>query len=97
MPRAIYFHDTKPEFYLDNGDVLHGYGVDLVTGKVLGSHYCGSGCSTIHHRAEQLSSGAQAPNGRALMFVHEYWNGKNMSWTVTVVSPNIQREIGGCD
>lgn len=93
LPRSIEFHDSKPAFCLNDGDTLQGYGIDIETGQILGSHYCGSTDTALHHLAEQFSEGAEVPGNKALVFVQEYWNGRNMSWNVTVVSPNVQKEI----
>src|SRR5512138_2622781 len=93
LPKSVEFHDSKPAFYLNDGDTLQGYGIDIETGQILGSHYCGSTDTALHHTTEQFSEGAEAPMNKALVFVREYWNGRNMSWNVTVVSPNVQKEI----
>ena len=93
LPSTIYFTESKPSFALSDGDVLHAYGVNLKTGEITGERYCGSGDSVMLH-PEQHSEGGEAPSGFALVFVHCYWNGKNMSWAATVVSKDMVRQIG---
>jgi hypothetical protein len=94
LPSGISFHDVKPAFHLNDGDTLTAYGVEL-SGKVRGSHYCGSAESVLNHLSDQFSEGAQAPENHAIIFMRTYWNGRNTSWDLTVVSPNITKEIGG--
>ena len=92
-PSSLSFTDVKPAFYLNDGGTLRAYGVDLQTGKITGERYCGSADTAIHH-PEQFNETATSPDNHALMFIETYWNGKNTSWSITLVSPNLQKQIG---
>lgn len=94
LPQSVTFRETKPAFYLNDGDTLHAYLVDLNKGEVVGSVYCGSSDTAIHHGKEQFSEGQTGQDGFAVFFVETYYagNGKT-AWAVTVVSPNIQKQI----
>jgi len=83
-PQCVTIVETKPAFYLGDGDCLLAYGIDLVSEKVGRSHFCGSGDCAINYPEQQVT-GIKAPANKALMFVHSYWNGRNTSWTITVV------------
>ena len=86
LPYDVTFAKTKPQFFLgDNGDTLTAYGADLASGEILGEKYCGSADTILNHFTEQQGEGIEAPSGKAMIFVHSYWNGRNHSWSVTVV------------
>jgi len=94
LPSGVSFVTKKPTFYLgDNGDTLHAYGADLETGAITGEKYCGSADTVLNHFAEQQSEGLEAPEGKAMIFVHSYWNGRNHSWSVTIVSKNFTPQV----
>jgi len=94
-PSAIEFLETKPKFYLNDGDTLHCYGVDLETSEITGERYCGSSDTAYMHREEQFGEGHTAPNNKALLFIQSYYNGRNMSWEVTLISSNLVRQLKG--
>ena len=91
-PRRVEFCAAKPCFYLDDGQTLKAFAVDLNQGEIIGERYCGSGCSTMNH-PEQMSQGEKVKEGFALAFVETYWNGRNMSWNLWIVSDSIQKQI----
>ena len=94
LPYDVTFTNKKPQFCLgDNGDTLTAYGVDLASGTVTGEKYCGCADTILNHFAEQQVEGLQAPDGKAMVFVHSYWNGRNHSWNVTVVSNNFVPQV----
>lgn len=91
-PLFLYFMKSSPSFAVDDGGGLFAAPVDLVSGKLLRDwSYHGSGNSTINY-LEQTSEGATAPENKAIIFI-EYSHGYS-SWTVTVVSPNITKQLG---
>jgi hypothetical protein len=91
-PRWIEFVAVKPEFHLNDGDTLDALAVDLVTGTIQGQRYCGSGDTAINH-PEQFDATYKAPQDKGMLFIRAYWNGRNTSWTVTVVSENVPKQI----
>lgn len=93
LPHSIDLTETKPSFGLNDGGTLDSYAVDLKTGEILSNHYCGSADSAVHHKVEQFSEGHTPPDNTAIVFIETCWNGRNTSWFVTVVSPNIVRQI----
>lgn len=92
-PKRVYLKSEKPKFYLDRGDVLYAFGVNLKTEEITGYKYCGSEDSTYMHYSEQLGENGSPEDGFAVFFVTNYWNGKNRSWDLTIVSPNITQQI----
>lgn len=93
LPSSVTITNVKPSFHLSDGDTLHAYGADLAANAITGQVYCGSGDTTMHHAAQQLGEGQSAPDGKALIMVHSYWNGRNHSWAVTVVSNNFVPQL----
>lgn len=93
LPFSVHLTDIKPAFYLNDGGMLRCYAVDLSSGQVLGERYCGSADSAIHH-PEQFNETAQAPENHALFFVETYPSSGNHPWVLTVVSPNITKQLG---
>lgn len=93
LPRSVKFVETKPKFYLNDGGTLKAYAVDLVAGRIVAEHFCGSSDTVMNHAGEQLGEGDQAPHNGALVFVETYWNGRNTSWSVTVVSNQITKQV----
>lgn len=94
LPSGVQFRKQKPQFCLgDNGDTLHAYGADISTGEITGEVYCGSADTILNHFHQQQSEGLEAPEGKAIIFVHSYWNGRNHSWSVTVVSNNFVAQV----
>jgi hypothetical protein len=92
VPNRVEFHKVKPEFHLSDGDCLDAIAVDLTTGVIEGSRYCGSGCSAINH-PEQFDNTYKAPDNKALIFIKSYWNGRNSSWVLYVVTSNVPEQI----
>ena len=93
-PSTVHFHNTKPEFYLNDGETLKLYLIDLEKQEIEGEYYCGSGDTAINHKREQFSSGLHCKAGFAYFFITKYWNGKNSSWDITVVSDSLTGQIG---
>jgi len=91
-PMSVSIVEVKPVFYVDDGGGLFCYAVNLETGAILGERYCGSGNSSINH-PEQFDATAKAPDNHALIFIERYQSSGNCPWTVTVVSPNMTRQI----
>jgi len=87
-PRRINFHAVKPAFYLNDGDTLRFLSVNLTEQTILGEHYAGSSDTSIHHAGEQFGEGGKAP-GDAVVAITHYWNGKNMSWSLAVISSHL--------
>jgi hypothetical protein len=92
FPMALFVHETKPQFALNDGELLDGYVVDLVAKKELASKYMGSADTVYHHRAEQLSEGAQTPVNIVAIFITRIPGGPKMAWTVDVVG-NLQTKL----
>jgi hypothetical protein len=92
-PKRVYFHEEKPSFALSSGDTLHAFGVNLKEATITGKKYCGSEDSAFMHQKEQFGEGGCPEDGQALCFVHAYWNGRNHSWTITVVSKNFTKQL----
>jgi len=92
-PSMITFTAVKPKFCLDDGTTLHVYPVNLETCEIGEPRYCGC-YDTIFNHPEQLNETATAPDNRAMMFIEKYWNGRNTSWSLTMVSPNIPKQVG---
>ncbi len=93
-PSSVSFVDKKPAFYVNDGGTLHGYVVDLETGKVLHEKYCGSGDTVMCHLGDMFAVGQQAAGNIAVMYVETAWNGRNHSWFLTVVSSCLTKQIG---
>lgn len=93
LPTSVAFYNAAPGFHLNDGSTLTAYAVNLETGE-MNERYCGSGCTSINH-PEQFISGYVPPEGCAMIFVERYWNGRNMSWNLVVVSRNIQACLDG--
>lgn len=86
LPYSIIHSTKKPSFGLNDGGTLHCYLVDLTTMEVAAEHYGGSADTILNHKKEQLSEGATPPEDLAYLFIETSWNGRNMSWFVTVVT-----------
>lgn len=93
LPRAVHFYREKPKFWLNDGQTLDAHAVDLVAGEQTGEVYCGSGDTAVMHRDQQLGEGGAPADGQALIFVETHWNGRNMSWTLHVVTPSFARQV----
>lgn len=93
LPTYVTFKTAKPSFALSDGDTLSAYAVNLATGEISREKYCGSGDSYLHHRKEQDSEGFVPPKGTALLFIQTYWNGRNTSWNLYVVSEELTKQI----
>jgi hypothetical protein len=91
-PRHITFYAAKPSYYLNDGDTLRFLAVSVAEQKILAEHYAGSSDTAYWHQGEQLSEGSKAPGDAVLAIVH-YWNGKNMSWTIDVISSHLTPTI----
>jgi hypothetical protein len=94
LPHSITFTDKKPSFALDDSGTLNAYAFEIATGKLLGEKYCGSNASIMNMSQYILGEGATAPDQCALVFIETMWNGRNMSWFVTVVSDNVTKQVG---
>jgi len=92
LPSSVAFARQKPTFYLNDGGTLDSYAVNLATGEVLGERYCGSQDTACNH-PEQFAGFDATPQDHALVFVETFCNGKNTSWMLTVVSPNVPAQI----
>lgn len=86
---GIDFVSAKPKFHLNDGTGLYFLMVDLRTGETLKSVYGGSGMSTINFTKEQLSEGYTPEEGYALVCIEI----EGRSWSVTVVSDNLVRQL----
>lgn len=94
VPSAIEFHSEKPTFNLHDFETMTAYAVNIETGEVLSSIYCGSGLSTINHRAEQLGEGFKAPKGHALIFLTQsHGGGGNTAYYLDIVTDHITPQI----
>jgi len=91
VPYGVNFHTVKPEMYLGDYDTLTAYLVDLSTGKVINSHYCGSFDTAINH-SEQGARGAVA-RGYAVLMVTVTGGGGNLSWYLNVISSDLVSQI----
>lgn len=94
VPSWVTFCEQKPSFAVDDNGTLRAYAVNLESGQILNERYCGSGESAINHLDEQFNETATAPFNHALVFVETFWNGRNHSWSVTVVSKNVTKQVG---
>ena len=93
LPTYVDFKAAKPSFCLNDGDTLHAYAVDLVTNEITNNKYCGSNDSAYMHQQEQFAEGHTAPENKAFLFISKYWNGKNTSWDLTIISSNYKAQI----
>lgn len=93
LPMSVDFKESKPKFYLDNGDMLRAYAFDL-EGNLLGEAYCGSGDTVMHHAGVQLGEGQAAPKGVIVAFINTYASSQNHPWSLTIVSSDLQKQIG---
>jgi hypothetical protein len=94
LPFQVEFVESKPKFYLDNGDMLKAYAFDL-EGNLLGEAYCGSGDTVMHHSGAQLGEGQKAPEGTIVAFVNTYASSQNHPWVLTIVSNDLQKQLVG--
>jgi hypothetical protein len=92
VPFSITFTDSKPQFYLDNGDMLKAYAFDM-QGNLLGEAYCGSGDTVLHHAGVQLGEGQKAPQGVIVAFVNTYASSSNHPWSLTIVTNELIKQI----
>ena len=90
LPTLVHFTDKKP--MMPANGTQWAYAVNLQTATVTNERYCGSSLSTMHH-PEQLEEGFCPPTGYALIFVEASWNGRNLSWVVTVVSQDLIKQL----
>ena len=93
IPSAVTLTETKPQFHLDDSATLKAFVLDLAKGEIVASHYCGSYDTILHHKEEQLGEGQKASEGMAVCFLETYYNGRNTSWELTVVSSNLTKQI----
>jgi hypothetical protein len=93
LPSVVRFTETKPQFHLGAGSLLYAYVIDIASGKVLADKYCGSCDSVIHYGNEHFSEGQRSQSGIAVMYVESYYNGRNHSWDLTVISEDICKQI----
>lgn len=91
VPYGVNFHTVKPKMYLGDYDTLTAYLVDLSTGQVVNSHYCGSFDSALNH-SEQGARGAVA-HGFAVLMVTVTGSGGNLSWYLDVISSDLVSQI----
>jgi hypothetical protein len=92
-PMSVNFSETKPKFYLDNGDMLRAYLVDIETSQVLAEAYCGSGDTVLFHAGVQLGEGQRVPDGQAILFVNTYASSQKHPWFLYVVTNNFQKQV----
>lgn len=85
-PRGVTIYREKPAYYLNDGDTLHFFNVDLAEGKILDRHFGGSADTAINHAREQFAEGVRAIEQDAVLIIRYFWNGKNMSWTIDVIT-----------
>lgn len=90
-PYSVTLATKKPSFALNDGGTLHCYLLDLTDMSVLAEHYGGSNDSIINHTREQLSEGATPPEDFGYLFIETYWNGRNMGWFATLVTPHKEK------
>lgn len=90
-PRRVGFYSEKPAYYLNDGDVLDFYAVNIEAQTIVGHHFAGSADSAINH-PEQFTMG-QKVTGDAVLAVVSYWNGRNTSWTIDVISSNYVKQL----
>lgn len=94
LPSSVTFSKIKPQFCLNDGDLLSYVPVNLTTGEVGEERYGGCNDTIMHHIPEQLGEGAiNMPRDAAIVFVENYWNGRNRSWRLTVVSDSVIGQI----
>ncbi|RYF12825.1 MAG: hypothetical protein EOO40_00240 [Deltaproteobacteria bacterium] len=93
LPGAVYVVREKPKFYLDDGGTLRAYGLDIAAGKLTGEKYLGCADTAINNMAGQFTEGHHAPAGHAMLFVESFWNGRNHSWTLTIVTDAVAQQI----
>nr|BFD64814.1 hypothetical protein BdHM001_34950 [Bdellovibrio sp. HM001] len=86
LPRVVHIVNSKPSFAVNDNGSLTAYRANLNTLEIEDSHYCGSGDSTLNNLEAQLSVGGVPQRGNIVMFCETYWNGRNHSWTLTVVA-----------
>lgn len=88
-PRRVSLYTAKPAYYLNDGDTLHFYRVDVVKGTIEARQYGGSAESAIHH-PEQFAEGQQpSPLVDAVLAVRTYWGGSQTFWEVDVISLHV--------
>lgn len=91
-PRRVTFYGAKPAYYLNDGDTLHFYRVDVVTGTITGYHYAGSAESAVNNGPAQFSEG-QVPDPMvdAVLAVRKYWGGNQTFWEIDVISQHVNQ------
>jgi hypothetical protein len=92
FPMAIFVHESKPQFSLNDGELLDGYAVDINTQKEVTKRYMGSGDTTYLHHKEQLSEGMTTPEHIIAIFVTRIPSQGKLAWTVDVVG-KIQKQV----
>lgn len=95
-PRRVTLYTSKPVYYLNDGDTLHFYRADVVTGELIAHRYGGSADSAAHHAVEQFSAG-QTPDAvvDAVIAVRTYWGGGQTFWEMDIISQHIHQLPGG--
>ena len=91
-PRRVTLYTSKPSYYLNDGDTLHFYRVDVVTGTILAHQYGGSADSAANHPVEQFSAG-QSPDPMvdAVLAVRTYWGGGQTFWEIDIISQHVHQ------
>lgn len=92
VPSWVHFRKYKPQFCLDNGDLLYAYAFDAY-GELVGEKYCGSGDSVIHHQFEQLAEGQEAPENSIIIFVTIFASSRNSPWSLDVVTDLVTGQL----
>ena len=92
FPMAVFVHESKPQFSLNDGELLDGYAVDVFSKKEVSSKYMGSSDSTYWHQKEQLSEGMTTPSNIVAIFITRIPSNGKLSWTVDIVG-NLQKRI----
>ena len=76
--------ETSPVYLPDSGTLSMIY-LDEQTGKVLDTVFGGTYDSCINFSKEQFSQGKRPEIGQIWVQIDTYWNGRNMSWNVTII------------
>ena len=92
FPMAVFVHESKPQFPLNDGEMLDGYAVDVVDKKEVASKYMGSADTVYLHQKEQLSEGMKTPSHIVAIFITRIPSGSKLAWTVDVVG-SLQKKI----
>lgn len=92
FPMALFVHEEKPQFTLNDGEMLEGFAINLSTKQKTTLSYMGSADTVFQHKKEQLSEGMKTPENVIAVFITKIPHNQKLAWTVDIVG-HLQKRI----